>query len=583
MRTSPDAFVATSSAAWASQLSREMPEKAARILAGKSSDGLDLLPLCTAEHLPEPMPSIALKKQPSWEYHQQINLADQTLAQANTRLLEALQAGVPGLDFHFAGYDSKQTPDYAILLKEVKVAYISTTFHLDAAQHPYFDAFLSYIQDSELLGGTLYLMLDEPGSLESNTRYLARLISDDSLPGFRFLGVSGLPWSNAGATAVQELAFTLSLLVQQLDQLTDMELPVDKLWQRVEIELATDSRYFINIAKFRAMRILLSRLASAYQTPLTPDTWHIRATSAAWNKTLYDPVSNMLRNTSEAMGAVTGGCYILSLLPHDDAYEQADGFGQRMARNVSNILAHEAHLDKVADPAAGSYYIEHLTHQLVSKAWEDFVLLEKAGGFAEASKKGVIQQKLQESRQKKQEEIDTRQRILAGATRYVNPQESISQRQLKDSHQQKYSNWEALRLRADHHTEAGNARPAVSLLIYYPPQEVWAVNARVAFIADLLASAGILAQEFSLSDEVSLGQALQTYEVLIFCSSSGFYHNTLPDLWQQHPALQNKTIWLAGKPSEVPQTTAWPGLQGFIYAGANVYEILTDIQKQLNV
>ncbi len=575
-----EASAATSREAWANRISQEMPGKAARILAVTSHEGLDFLPLYTREDLPESMPS-ALRRQPSWEYHQQIYLADLTPTQANTRLLESLQSGVSGADFQFTGYNPDQTPDYGILLDQVELPFISSSFHIEAAHYAHFDAFLAYIQHGSPLQSTLYLMSDGPDALESNTRYLGRLISESKLAGFRYLGVSGLPWNIAGATAVQELAFTLSLLVHHLDWLTDLGLSIAELWQQVETELATDSHYFINIAKFRAVRILLSRLASAYQTPLAPDTWIVRATATTWNKTLYDPVSNMLRNTSEAMGAVVGGCNILSLLPHDEAYEQADGFGQRMAHNVSNILAHEAHLAKVADPAAGSYYVENLTHQLVTKAWETFVSLEKTGGFAEAF--STIQQTLKDSRLLRQQQTNSRKKVLVGATRYVNPQESISLKQLKDRQLQKDTPWEALRLRVDQHTQESNAKPTVGLLVYYPPQHAWVVDARVAFITDLLASVGLGVKEFLLTDEQSLAQTLETHEVLIVCSSPEFYNNTLPDLWQQQPMLQNKNVWLAGKPTEAPQATAWAGLKGFIYAGADIYQILTDMLKQLNL
>ncbi len=125
----------------------------------------------------------------------------------------------------------------------------------------------------------------------------------------------------------------------------------------------------------------------------------IHCVTSEWNKTVYDPYVNMLRTQTEAMSAILGGTDSLTVEPFDIAFRKPDEFSERIARNQQLILKEEAYFDKVADPAAGSYYIENLTNLIAEHAWKLFVEIEEKGGFLVIapfrfySKEGIIQKR----------------------------------------------------------------------------------------------------------------------------------------------------------------------------------------------
>src|SRR5690606_31591717 len=123
---------------------------------------------------------------------------------------------------------------------------------------------------------------------------------------------------------------------------------------------AVGSNYFMEIAKLKTFRVIGTQLALLYKVDLAPRDLHLFAESSYWSKCKTEPYNNLLRNTTEAMSAIIGGCNALIIEPHDKYSQSPQGFSKRMARNISSILKEECYFDKVIDPAAGSYYIENL-------------------------------------------------------------------------------------------------------------------------------------------------------------------------------------------------------------------------------
>ncbi len=151
--------------------------------------------------------------------------------------------------------------------------------------------------------------------------------------------------------------------------------------------------FFPEIAKLRAARMLWAVIVRAYG-PKSEEAalMHIHSVTGRWNKTLYDPHVNMLRTQTEAMSAVLGGAESITVEPFDAVFRTADQFSERIARNQQLLLMEESHLDKVADPGAGSYYIEELTSMMADEAWKLFLEIENEGGFLQALKNGTIQE-----------------------------------------------------------------------------------------------------------------------------------------------------------------------------------------------
>jgi methylmalonyl-CoA mutase len=182
------------------------------------------------------------------------------------------------------------------------------------------------------------------------------------------ISVNGALYQNAGATIVQQIAYTLAHANEYFNRL-------DAIPQPIVIEVAVGTNYFFEIAKLKAIRLLFNTIAAAYNP-----NWscHLLVTPTKRNKTLYDYNVNMLRTTTECMSAIIGGADTIANLPYDALYHKDNEFGDRIARNQLLILKNESYFDKVNNPSDGSYYIESLTQQLTDKALTLFMNNVKA-------------------------------------------------------------------------------------------------------------------------------------------------------------------------------------------------------------
>jgi methylmalonyl-CoA mutase len=236
------------------------------------------------------------------------------------------------------------------------------------------------------------------------------------------LSADGLFYHHSGCTIVQEVAIVLAIAAEYLAFINDSER--EKAAKSFFVRVSAGPLYFPEIAKFRALRKLWKNLLGAYG--LSEDIHlHIHAETTPQNKTATDPYNNMLRATTEAMSAVLGGVDSLTVVPFDAGFQKPDDFSLRIARNVHHIISGEAHLNKVCDPAGGSYYIEKLTDQIAKEAWNFFRLIENQGGFVKALENRVLQSEINSSRSQKMESYSTRNRVLTGTNNYPNPEEKL--------------------------------------------------------------------------------------------------------------------------------------------------------------
>ena len=228
----------------------------------------------------------------------------------------------------------------------------------------------------------------------------------------RILTIDASPYLEAGATIVQQLAYSIAQANEYFntyqDELKD---------QLITFNLAVSSNYFFEIAKVRALRILYAQLAAEYNLP---EKCHITVSPAKRNKVIYDYNTNMLRTTTECMSAILGGADTLINLPYDALYHKTNEFGQRISRNQLLILREESYFDSKKDAAAGSYYIETLTRQFAEKALDVFKKIEADGGFLKLLKAGTIQRKIKESAQKEQADFDADNTVLLGINKHPN-------------------------------------------------------------------------------------------------------------------------------------------------------------------
>jgi methylmalonyl-CoA mutase len=235
-------------------------------------------------------------------------------------------------------------------------------------------------------------------------------------PQLRTITVRGDVYHNAGGTATQELGYIMATLVCYLEEMKARGLSPECVLPHVRIVLAVGSDYFMEISKIRAARWLWSKVAAAYGVQDAPV--HIHSCTSKWNKTTYDPHSNMLRVTAEAFAAVVGGVDSLHVGPFDEISGRTDEFSRRIARNIHTILREECGLDRVIDPAGGSTYIEWLTDRIAARSWETFQSIEKQGGMLACLEDGSIQQSVNAVCQAKFQNICRRKDKIVGANMY---------------------------------------------------------------------------------------------------------------------------------------------------------------------
>jgi methylmalonyl-CoA mutase len=245
-------------------------------------------------------------------------------------------------------------------------------------------------------------------------------------PAFSALAVNGAFFGNRGATLTQQLAFSLSTAAAMLAELPDEAsgLSAAEVARALHLDFAIGPSYFPEMARLRAARRLWATLLHAYGLPAEgAATLPIHAATSTWTQTTLDPHTNLLRHTTEAMSAVLGGADSVQVAAFDCLYQASNEFSARLARNLPVILKDEAHLDWVADPAAGSYFIETLTDELARAAWAGFQALEAQGGMLHARARAL--EAVSQAGLDKFKRIATGQDVVVGTNRFQNPKEKF--------------------------------------------------------------------------------------------------------------------------------------------------------------
>jgi methylmalonyl-CoA mutase len=267
---------------------------------------------------------------------------------------------------------------------------------------------LSELVAKGFLKQPLALRLDQMASL---TAWAAA-----NAPGLQTITANGCVYHNAGASATQELAYVIATVVAYVEELKSRGIEPATAFRHLRLRFAVGSDYFMEIAKLRAARWLLSKVAAAYGVEDAPVYLH--ASTSRWNKTSYDAHTNMLRVTSEAFAAVVAGVDALHIGPYDEISGKTDEFSRRVARNIHVILREECGLDQVIDPAGGSNYIEWLTDQVAAKSWSLFQEIEAAGGMVAALQAGTVQAAVAKVRDAKFQNIRRRKDKIVGSNMY---------------------------------------------------------------------------------------------------------------------------------------------------------------------
>ena len=239
------------------------------------------------------------------------------------------------------------------------------------------------------------------------------------MPLFNSISVSGYHMQEAGATLVQELAYTLADGLEYLRCGVEAGLSVDEFAPRVSFFFCIGLNHFMEIAKLRAARLLWAKIVKRFE-PKNPKSMALRVhcQTSGWSLTAQDPFNNVMRTTIEAMSAVLGGTQSLHTNALDEALALPTDFSARIARNTQLYLQEETGITKVVDPWGGSYYVESLTHDLATKAWELIEEVEQLGGMAKAVEAGLPKRRIEEAAARKQARIDSGREVIVGVNKY---------------------------------------------------------------------------------------------------------------------------------------------------------------------
>ncbi|NUQ81869.1 MAG: acyl-CoA mutase large subunit family protein [Bacteroidetes bacterium] len=235
------------------------------------------------------------------------------------------------------------------------------------------------------------------------------------------IGISSVHYQETGASAVQELAFILATGAAYLRELTSRGLPVDTVLSSIRISTATGPHFFTEVAKYRALRLLWTQLATAFGSTVPVPPVHAR-TSTYYQSTL-DAHTNLLRVATMAFSAIAGGVQSIHTSAYDEIAGTPSDFSRRIARNTQIILKEEAHLDQVIDPAGGSFYVETLTAELAQAAWNLFRDIERKGGMLQALTDGFPQTLVNDLHASRTSDLAKRKTIMVGVNQYCNPKE----------------------------------------------------------------------------------------------------------------------------------------------------------------
>ncbi len=352
-------------------------------------------------------------KNNDWLVRQNIEVSDYPAA--NNKALTVLMKGIDSLGFIISDPESVSRENFETLLKDIHLESIEINFLSNGKAKDILDILLSIKSERGTKAEEIHgaVEADPLGRLlvngtlcvpvETGLDYLASLTADSALlPNLRTINLNTGNFSNAGAGIVDELAYGLSAGSEYMSQLTNRGIDSHIAASKIRFSFGTGADYFMEIAKLRAARLLWSLVLKGY----VPEGYeelkmNIHSVTSRWNKTIYDPHVNMLRTQTEAMSAILGGTDSLTVEPFDTIFQKPDEFSERIARNQQLILKGEAYFDKVADPAAGSYYIENLTIMIAEKSWEKFVEIEDLGGFLSALESGYIKDKISQSAAKR--------------------------------------------------------------------------------------------------------------------------------------------------------------------------------------
>ncbi len=445
---------------WAAAADKEVKGKD---LTWATPEGIDVKPLYTAEDVREDpgLPGFApftrgvrasMYAGRPWTIRQYAGFS--TAEESNAFYRRNLAAGQKGLSVAFdlathRGYDSDHprvvgdvgkagvaidsVEDMKILFDGIPLDQMSVSMTMNGAVIPILAFFIVAGEEQgverKLLDGTIQNDILKEFMVRNTYIYppepSMRIISDifgytsREMPKFNSISISGYHMQEAGATQVQELAFTIADGAEYVRYGVASGLDIDKFAGRLSFFFAIGMNFFMEIAKLRAARVLWHRvMTNLGAKDERSKMLRTHCQTSGVSLTEQDPYNNVMRTTIEAMAAMLGGTQSLHTNALDEAIALPTDFSARIARNTQIVIQEETGMTKVVDPLGGSYYVEALTQELVDKAWEIIERVEKEGGMAKAVAAGWPKAMIETAAAARQARVDRGDDVIVGVNKY---------------------------------------------------------------------------------------------------------------------------------------------------------------------
>ncbi|WP_409301560.1 methylmalonyl-CoA mutase family protein [Peribacillus sp. SCS-155] len=421
------------------------------------------------------------------------------------------------------------------------------------------------------------------------------------LPRVRFILIKAESYHNAGADAVQELAYSLAEAVQYLEEGKRNGQSIEDLARSMIFSYAIDSMFFLNIAKLRAGRRLFALLAQAYEVDPEAFKMEIHAVTSSLMETLFDKHVNILRAANAAFSAALAGIQYLQVRPFDSQTEQASSLGERLARNTQLILKEETHITRVTDPAGGSWYVEDLTDELADRAWKLFVEIQNAGGILAILKNGSLQHEVDKVYSKRLKNAAERKASIIGTNVYANLAEQIESSPAFKAETRNAEGecmaipplksrriaeeYESLRLQAINYKKQTGEFPKIGIVNV---GKLKAYKQRMDFIRAMAAAGGV--DTLESPGCLSLGEVLDFIKnhplpVYCLCGSDEEYSETAKSIVEAiKTQLPGCKVYLAGQqPDSLTEQLTEAGVSDFISIKKNAVVWLRNLMQDLEV
>lgn len=386
--------------------------------------------LATTNALPGEFPYVRGNKKADNVWYVRQNIVCDCPKEANAKALDILNRGIDSLGFHLPA--NKLNSEYIdTLLNGICADCVELNFttcqrhtvELAKILAAYFDK--KGYDKKAVRGSVNFDPIEKMLSKGKDTSAVLPQLKEAvealaDYPYFRTIGINSATLTDSGAYSYQELGYALAWGNEYMQELTDAGIAPELAANNIKFNMGINGVYFMEIAKFRAARMLWAQIVSQYTPCKESAKMHVCATTTSYNLTLFDSYVNMLRTQTETMSAALASVESIVVAPFDETFETPNEFAERIARNQQLLLKEECHFDKIVDVAGGSYFVEHLTDALAGQAWKLFLAVEEDGGFLAQAKAGKVQAVITETNKTRHANAGKRKEFILGTNQFPN-------------------------------------------------------------------------------------------------------------------------------------------------------------------